>query len=358
MTDQTIRIGLIGAGRNTRDRHVPGLLAQKGVEIVAVANRTLESSTKAAQALGPHVRPAGDWTEILDMDDVDAVCIGTWPYMHAPITIEALDAGKHVLCEARMAMDSLEAKDMLAASRRNPSLVAQIVPAPHTLAFDRTIMDMIAAGEIGEVIALDARVTVGSDFPDPKSPLHWRQDRDLSGNNVMAMGIWYEAMMRWVGPASSVFAVGQSVVRHRVDEHGRRVPMTIPDHVDIVGRLETGGQMRFAISTVVGHAPMGAEVFIFGTEGTLRLSIDKAGKMGLEAGKRGGSGLSEVQVDPAQRGGWRVEEEFINAVRGTEAVTHTDFVTGVKYMEWTDAVAQSLRHGVAVKLPLVEARGG
>src|SRR3546814_2670726 len=84
------------------------------------------------------------------MDDVDAVCIGTWPYMHAPITIAALDAGKHVLCEARMAMDSLEAKAMLAASRRNPSRVAQIVPAPHTLAFDRTIVDTIAAGDIGE----------------------------------------------------------------------------------------------------------------------------------------------------------------------------------------------------------------
>ncbi|MFN4089918.1 MAG: Gfo/Idh/MocA family protein [Alphaproteobacteria bacterium] len=358
MTEEPIRIGIIGAGKNTRDRHVPGLLAQSGVEIVAVANRSLESSRKAAEALGPQVRPAADWTEVLDMDDVDAVCIGTWPYMHAPITIDALDAGKHVLCEARMAMDSLEAKEMLAASRRNPSLVAQIVPAPHTLAFDRTIIEMIAAGDVGEVIALDARVAAGSDFPDGSAPVHWRQDRDLSGNNVMAMGIWYEAMMRWVGPAASVFAVGQSVVRHRLDDNGRRVPMTIPDHLDIVGRLETGGQMRFNITSVVGHAPLQADVFIFGTDGTLRLTLDKAGKMKLEAGRRGGSGLAEVQVDPAKRGGWRVEEEFINAIRGTEPVTHTDFVTGVKYMEWTDAVAQSLRHGVAVKLPLVEAKGG
>jgi len=358
MTDQPIRIGLIGAGRNTRDRHVPGFLAQPGVEIVAVANRSLESSRKAAEALGGNVRAAADWTEILGMVDVDAVCIGTWPYMHAPMTIAALEAGKHVLCEARMAMDSLEAKAMLAASRRRPSLVAQIVPAPHTLAFDRTIVETIAAGTIGEVIALDARVTVGSDFPDGTAPLHWRQDRDLSGNNVMAMGIWYEAMMRWVGPAASVFAVGQTVVRHRLDEQGRRMPISIPDHLDIIGRLESGGQMRFAISTVVGHAPLGAEIFIFGTEGTLRLSVDKAGKMMLEAGRRGENGLSEVTVDPAKRGGWRVEEEFINAIRGREPVTHTDFVTGVKYMEWTDAVAQSLRHGVAVKLPLVQAKGG
>src|SRR3546814_17387015 len=116
------------------------------------------------------------------------------------------------------------------------------------------------------------------DFPDDGAPLHWRQDRDLSGNNVMAMGIWYEAMMRWVGPASSVFAVGQSVVRHRLDARGRRVPMTIPDHGELVGRLESGGQIRFNTTTLVGHAPPNADVFIFGPEGTLRPILDKAGQ--------------------------------------------------------------------------------
>ena len=61
--------------------------------------------------------------------------------------------------------------------------------------------------------------------------------------------------------------------------------------------------------------------------------------------------MSEVAIDPSKAGGWRVEEEFVNAVRGTEQVTHTDFVTGVKYMDWTDAVTRSVREGVAVTLP-------
>lgn len=49
--------------------------------------------------------------------------------------------------------------------------------------------------------------------------------------------------------------------------------MTIPDHVDVVGRLEVGGQMRFNITAVVGHAPLAAD--IFGTEGTLRSTLDQ-----------------------------------------------------------------------------------
>jgi predicted dehydrogenase len=350
MAEKTIRVGLIGAGGNTKLRHIPGLQQQGGVELAAVANRTRQSGERVAQEFGiPRV--ADDWMEIVEDDAIDAVCIGTWPYMHAPMTIAALEAGKHVLCEARMALNADEAHAMLAVSRRFPGQVAQIVPAPHTLAFDATIAECIGAGGIGELIALDARIAVGSQFPSYDSALHWRQDRNLSGNNVMSMGIWYEAMMRWVGPAKTVFAVGQSVVAHRRDERGRRVGMQIPDHVDVVGRLEQGGQLRFNVTTVSGLAPAEAEVMVFGTEGTLRLAQAKGGALELSHGKRGDDRLKPVEIAPEKRGGWRVEEEFVNAIRGQEQVTHTDFQTGVRYMEWTDAVAISYRTGEAVTLP-------
>ena len=350
MANDTLRLGLIGAGGNTRSRHIPGFKAQDNISLEVVANRTIESGQKIADEFGV-ARVTDDWMDVVNDDSVDAICIGTWPYMHAPMTIAALDAGKHVLCEARMAMNATEARAMLAASRRNPTRVAQIVTAPHTLKFDNTIIGLIADGAIGDLIALDARVTAGSNFPNYDAPVHWRHDRDLSGNNIMAMGIWYECMMRWVGPAKTVHAVGQAVVPHRKDENGRRRPMAIPDHLDTIGKLESGGQMRFSISSVSGHAPSNADVYLFGTEGTLLLQMDKSGEFTLYAGGRGDDGLSEVTVDPAKAGGWRVEEEFVSAVRGQEQVSHTDFVTGVKYMDWTDAVTRSVREGVAVTLP-------
>ncbi len=353
MNDSVIRVGLIGAGGNMRNRHIPGFKKLSGVELAAVANRTPESGQRIADEFGV-ARVAADWTEIIADDGIDAVCIGTWPYMHSTLTIAALEAGKHVLCEARMAMNSVEAREMLRVSRLYPKLTAQIVPAPRTLAFDQTIVEMIGSGYIGELITIDARMTPGSDFPKYDSPMHWRFDRDMSGNNVMSMGIWYESMMRWVGPASTVHAVGRAVVPHRVGADGRRIPMTIPDHIDVIGKMEQGGQMRSNVSSVVGHAPSSAEFHIFGTEGTIFLHEATDGTMTLHAGKRGDDGLKEITVDPAKRGGWRVEEEFVNAIRGVEPVTHTDFTTAVKYMEWTDAVAMSMRRGEAIKLPLVE----
>ena len=146
MATDILRIGIIGAGANTRSRHIPGLRMQNSVEIVGVANRSAESSQKAAKELDIP-KAYGDWTEIIADKTIDAVCIGTWPYTHAEMTIAALDAGKHVLCEARMAMNAREAHAMLAASRRNPSRIAQIVPAPMTLPVDRTITDTIGRGD-------------------------------------------------------------------------------------------------------------------------------------------------------------------------------------------------------------------
>ncbi len=67
MEEGTIRVGIIGAGRNTRDRHIPGLRERPGVEIVAVANRSRESSERAARELGIG-KAAADWMEVLGPD--------------------------------------------------------------------------------------------------------------------------------------------------------------------------------------------------------------------------------------------------------------------------------------------------
>ncbi len=352
MANNTIRVGLIGAGGNTRSRHIPGLLAQKGVELAAVANRSVASGRKIAKEFGVG-KVCGHWREIIEDGSIDAVCIGTWPYMHAPLTIAALEAGKHVQCEARMALNSREAHLMLNVSRRNEHLVAQIVPSPMTLPFDQTISEMIGSGYIGDLIALDARVAAGSDFPDYKAPYHWRHDRTLSGSNIMSMGIWYEGMMRWVGPMKTVHAVGQSVVKYRKDRTGSRRPSSIPDHVDITGELEQGGQMRLNVTTVAGLAAVPVDIHIFGTVGTLRLYQERGGEMTLAAGKRGDKRLKDLRIAKTKRGSWRVEEEFINAIRGKEEITHTNFATAVQYMEWTDAVTMSLRRREVVKLPLM-----
>jgi predicted dehydrogenase len=337
--DKPIRVGFVGAGANTRLHHIPKLRGQPGVELVAVANRSRESGERVAREFGI-ARVHGDWREVIEARDVDAVCIGTWPYMHAELTTAALAAGKHVLCEARMAMNAAEGRRMLEASRRAPGLVAQLVPAPHTLELDGTIKALLAEGYAGEVLAAEVRAAQPG-FADPGALLHWRQNAALSGNNVLVMGIWYEAMMRWLGPARRVMAMTKIAVPRRKDEHGAWHEIRVPDHVDILATLATGAvaHLRFSALTALAPPP---EAWIFGRDGTLRVEAEPRRLWG---GRKGDRELREIPIPAEHRVGWRVEEEFVNAIRGREKVSHTTFEDGVRYMEFTDAVARSAASG-------------
>ena len=342
MAEGTIRVGFVGAGNNTRRRHIPGFQKQPGVELVAVANRTKESGERVAREF-ELTRVYENWRDLVRARDVDAVCIGTWPSMHCAITVAALEAGKHVLCEARMAMDAAEGRRMLAAAHRAPYLVTQLVPAPHTLEVDATLRALLAEGYAGEVLAVELQAAQGQ-FVEPEAPLHWRQDVTLSGLNILNMGIWYEAMMRWLGPARRVAAMAKVTVPRRRDAGGAWHDVRVPDHVDLLAQLEAGGVAHLRFSSVTALAPP-SEVWIFGTDGTLRLEADAKR---LSGGRRGDRELTEIPIPAERRIGWRVEEEFVNAIRGREKVSRTTFEDGVCYMEFTEAVARSIALGQAV----------
>jgi predicted dehydrogenase len=345
MADTKLRVGFVGAGNNTRRHHIPKLKAQPGVELVAVANRSKESGERVAQEFGI-ARVHGDWREVIASNDLDAVCIGTWPNMHCEITAAALAAGKHVLCEARMAMNAAEGRRMLEAARRAPNLVAQLVPAPHTLEVDSTLTRLVSDGSIGQVLAVEIQATQQPRFPVPSEPLHWRQDIALSGHNIMNMGIWYEAMMRWLGPARQVMALGKVAVPQRKDEHGTLRDVQVPDHIEIVANLARGALARLRFSAIAVFGPAN-EAWIYGSDGTLRLEAD-AKKLWMA--RRGDKALAEVPIPAEQRIGWRVEEEFVNAIRGREKVSRTGFEDGVRYMEFTDSVTRSLHEGRTVEV--------
>ena len=343
MSNDTIRVGVVGAGANTTTHHIPKLQAIDGVEVISVCNRSRESSERVAQQFGIPTTYE-NWQELVAASDTNAIVIGTWPYMHCRLTLAALAASKHVMCEARMAMNAQEAHAMRNASRENTHLIAQIVPSPFSLRVDNTIKRLIGDGYIGDVLAVEVRA--GGTFLDSDAPMHWRDDFNLSGFNIMSMGIWYEALLRWVGEATEVVAMGKTYVRMRKDADGVMRPTRIPQHIDIVGDMACGAQLHIQVSTVAGLVD-GPEAFIFGSTGTLRFANNN-----LYGGQQGDNALAEIPIPAEEEGGWRVEEEFVSAIRGNEVITHTNFEAGVKYMEFTEAVTRSMTTGKTIPLPL------
>lgn len=339
-----IKIGLIGAGTNMVEKHIPGFLKIPGVEIVAVANRTKESAQKVAQQFNiPYV--FDNWKELLKKAPVDAICIGTWPNTHCEMTVASLNAGKHVLCEARMSRNLAEAKKMLSAAKKHKNLVAQLVPAPYSFAVDQTICDFLKKGKLGSLYAVDLNVTT-QNFADFDSPLHWRQDKKISGFNIMTMGIWYESLLRWGFEASLVTSLTNIVIRHRKDKSGKDVEVFVPDHTEILYKTMYNLTVHLRFSSVMGLGPQNL-IWIFGSEGTLLYNITNST---LFYGKRGDKALKPVSIPEKKQGVWRVEEEFIASIRGQEKVKLTTFEDGVKYMAFTEAVHQSAKTGKAVKI--------
>ena len=347
-TVPALRVGVIGAGANTRQFHIPRLQAIEGVEIVGVCNRSTASGKAVADKFGiPKV--CESWREVLEDPAIDAVVIGTWPDSHAVLACAALEHGKHVLCEARMARDIEEARRMLRTSQAFPELVAQLVPAPFTFKYDRTIQDLIAGGYLGDILSIELRVSTPT-FIDRTGPMRWRSDFALTGYNTMTMGIWYETLMRWVGEASRVTAMSKVFVKQRPDPStGQLMAIRVPDHMDILADMACGAQANMRFSAVTGLAGSTSSAWIYGSEGTLHL--DKAAD-GLYGGRRGDTALAEIAVAPEKAAEWRVELDFVDSIRRKAPVRLTSFLDGVRYMEFTEAVARSARSGETIALPL------
>ncbi len=340
-----IRVGLIGAGANVRSVQLPGFRRIPECEVVAVANRSLASSQRVASEFGIP-RAYANWSELLDDDTIDAVLIGTWPYMHSTLTLAALERGKHVLCQARMANDAQEARDMLDASLRHPDLVCQLVPTSQTYRIDTVLKRLISEGFPGQVLSVELQ-RLQTRFPAVDGELDWRHDREYSGYNTLNIGASYEAMMRWLGRANRVMAMSKVHVPYRQNDSDEPASVTIPDHIDILSELANGAQLHMRASETTGLST-GNQTWIHGTEGTIY--VDR--RQNIFSGRRGDSELSPVENPQSEQAFYRVEEEFINAIRGVEEITMAPFETGVHYMEWTEAAHRSAQSGQAVSLPL------
>ena len=178
------------------------------------ANRSESSSSAVAKRFGIP-KTYGHWEQAVADPDTNAIVIGTWPYLHCPVTLAAIGAGKHVLTEARMAMNAARGKVHARRQLGQAGLVAQVVPSPITLFADATIQRLIAEGFLGQLLAVESRVFAAISSTASR-PMHWRQNTELSGNNILAMGIYYEAIVRWVGRATNVMARAKTFTRQRL----------------------------------------------------------------------------------------------------------------------------------------------
>ncbi len=337
-----IRLGIIGLGGICRDRHLPGFKRIEGVIIQAIANRTCASAERAAKEFGiPEV--CNSWEKLVARDDLDAVVIGTWPYLHCDASVAALQSGKHVFCQARMARNLQEAKRMYEAAAQSDK-VAALCPVPIGMRYDRAIDRLLRENTIGNVRYISVR-SFSSAWVDASNPMTWRKDHRLSGLNMQTLGMYIEVIHRWFGNTRRVSAETFLYTQERRDSSGAYVPVHIPDQITVNTVLNDDLPVQYVISGVSGIAE--DTIDIYGDRGALHYEVNQDYLFYRED-----NAISPVQLHPAEEydiDNWTVEQDFVLAIR--EGIPyHPDFIDGLRYMRVVQAVYDAAASGKQIEL--------
>src|SRR5262245_14081336 len=195
MKDDKIGIGLIGTGF-ARSVQAPAFGLCEGAQLTAVCSGTYENAVRVAEQYEiEHV--CESYQQLLALDDVSLVVISTPPYLHHPITMAALEAGKHVICEKPMAMNAREAREMADHASSHP---AQLAVIDHELRFNptwRRMKELVDGGFLGDLHHVNA--TIASGFRhSAQRPWNWWSQRSAGGGLLGALGSHTIDAMRWV----------------------------------------------------------------------------------------------------------------------------------------------------------------
>lgn len=143
-----LKVAVVGCGSIAKYRHLPEYGGMEQVEIVAVCDINEERAQELAAIYGAKVYT--DYKEMLESEQTDAVSVCTPNYLHAPVSIAALEAGNHVLCEKPMATSTEEAEAMIEAAEKNGKKL-MIGHNQRFVASHQKAKEIIASGELGKV---------------------------------------------------------------------------------------------------------------------------------------------------------------------------------------------------------------
>lgn len=203
---------MIGAGHIARSH---ALVWQNEARITAICSRQRRKAQRLAEEFGiPLV--CDDADDLIACTDVDIVSIATPPHLHHPLSIKAMNAGKHVFCEKPLALDLQQAREMWSyAQRTGVKTGVQFSERVHwpSLIWMR---DLIHAGDIGDIQYFEGFWAFNW-ARSAAHPMSWRFRRDLAGSGALGdLGAYMIDAARWlVGEFTGVCGHLETIIRRR-----------------------------------------------------------------------------------------------------------------------------------------------
>lgn len=261
---EILKVGVIGCGSIAQRRHLPEYHANQQVEIVAVCDVVGERAEKMAKEYG--AKAFTDYKEVIKLEEIDAISVCLPNYLHAPVSIEALSAGKHVLCEKPMATSKEEAEAMIEAAKVNNKKL-MIAHNQRFVASHQTAKEVIDSGKLGKIYSF--KTTFGHPGPEAWSidgAASWFFNKEQAFIGAMGdLGVHKSDLMRYLlGEFSEVGSFIETNAKQNTE---------VDDNAVCILRTESGiiGTLAASWAYVSGGDN---STSIYGENGTLRLEAD------------------------------------------------------------------------------------
>lgn len=342
MENKTLRIGIIGLGRISAT-HIWGIQNAKDAEITAVCDINEEALNRIGEQLS--IAPAyrfSDYHDLIHCEIVDAVEICTPNYLHVPMAMEVIKAGKPVNIEKPLSHSYENVPELLAVLEKNPQ--------PNMMCFSyrfrpavRYAKQLISEGRIGKVVSVDIEYLQSGSFIEGRR-MEWRFVKALSGTGAIGdLGVHLIDMTRYlIGEITAVCARKSTVVKQRrmldSDEVGE---VTTDDYCSFLADIEGDAVASFTVTRCAhGHSNT-IKYDIYGTDGVISFNLNNPDELTLCLGadEIKNTGLHTVKV-PAEYQASQ-EQSFIDIALGRFKEPVADIREGARCQKIVDAIAAS-----------------
>ena len=272
---EALTIGLIGAGDVARAAHMPSFAANPKAEVTAVADPDVQSAQSLAEKHGIG-KVVEDYREILSDPSVVAVDICTPHHLHCQITMDALIAGKHVICEKPIAMTLDEADRMIGAAHEM-GLWLLITLNERFLPIHRKVKELLSDGRLGKPFLVNVYI-MGDELLRMNDAHSWKGTWDQAGGGAFFdTGTHVVDLMHyWFGEPKAVTATLKRLMATPENKADDNAAVILEYDNDLIANL--------VVSYTVQNEAWSEKKFIYGTGADLSMITEAAVPMLLVEG--------------------------------------------------------------------------
>ena len=269
-----LNIGVIGTGG--RGQGLINIINRiEGIELIAICD-TLPFRLSEAASLAPKAKQFSNHLEMLLLKNLDAVIISTPLSTHAAIASDAVDASVHIYCEKTMVKGDQDTLDLIQKVENNHKKVFQTGHQYHSSRLYSHVVEMIQAGDIGQVIAINAQWNRNGNWrrhvPNPKleRQINWRMYREYSYGLTAELSSHQIDFCNWLLQDNPKKVAGFGGIDYWKD--GRETY----DNTNLIYSYSNGVKASFTCLT--SNAKDDYQIKVMGDKATVIINYDKAWK--------------------------------------------------------------------------------